>query len=80
MKETKSELKLSAAYLLILAGWLWGIDIQQIALLLTNTEQYTRDLRELVNASAGKDLGAVVGGLVAAVYSIARTVKKINAD
>lgn len=76
MKETKSELKLSAAYIVILGAWLLGVDVQQIVMLLTDAEQYTKDLRELVNSSADKDLGAVVGGLTTAVYAIARTYKK----
>jgi diphthamide synthase (EF-2-diphthine--ammonia ligase) len=80
MKETKSELKLSAAYLVILGAWLLGVDVQQIILLLTDAEQYTKDIRALVTESSQKDLAAVSGGAVAAVYSIARTWLKKDAD
>lgn len=74
--ETKSELKLSIAYIAVLACWMLGVDIQQIVLLLTDAEQYTRDIRELVTASADKDSGAIIGGLATAVYGMARTYKK----
>jgi hypothetical protein len=75
--ESKSELKLAVGYLVILGCWLLGVDVQQIILLMTDVEQYTKDIRSLVAESADKDLGAVVGGLTTAVYAIVRTVKKV---
>ena len=73
MKETKTELIALAGYLIILAGWVFGFDIQQIILLLSGSEQYVRDLRSLMVESASKETGIIVGGGATAVYTVART-------
>lgn len=74
--ETKSELKVLVGYLLILACYLLGVDVQQLLLLLTDVEAYTRDIRELVHQSASKDSGAITGGVATALYGALRTYKK----
>ncbi len=74
--ETKSELKVVVAYLLIIGAYLLGFDIQQIMLYMADAETYVRDIRELVKASADKDMTAIIGGLAPIVYTIARTWKK----
>lgn len=80
MKETKSELKVVVAYLVILAAYLLGIDVQQIMLYITDAEAYVKDIRELVTSASDKDLAATIGALVPAVYSIVRTIKKIHQE
>jgi hypothetical protein len=80
MKEAKTELKLSAAYLIVLAAWVLGVDIQSILLMFMDVEQYTKDLRVLVTESAGREAGVVAGGAVVGIYNIARTWLKNNAD
>jgi len=80
MKETKSELKVTIAYLVILAAYLLGIDVQQIMLYITDAEAYVKDIRELVTSASDKDLAATIGALVPAVYSIVRTIKKIHQE
>ena len=76
MKERNSELKLTVVYILILGCWLLGIDVQQLLMLFLDTEQYTKDLRILVTASADKGSGAVVGGALTGLYALVRTYKK----
>ena len=76
--ESKSELKVLIGYLGILACYLLGVDVQQILLFLTDAEQYSRDIRELVQQSAGKDSGAITGGFATAAYAALRTYKKRN--
>ena len=75
-KERNSELKLIVVYMIFLGGWLWGVDVQQIILLLVDSEQWVKDIRSLVMESSDKDAGAIIGGLVTAVYAGLRTWRK----
>lgn len=78
--ESKSELKVIFAFLAILGCNVLGVDLQQALLLLADAETYIKDIRELVMASSGKDTELIVGGLVSAVYTVARTYKKLGRE
>jgi hypothetical protein len=74
--EKKSEFKILCAYIVITACYLLGVDVQQIILLLTDAEQYTKDIRELVVQANGKDGTAITSGLAVAAYGAYRTYLK----
>ena len=76
--ESKSEFKILVAYIVIIACYLLGVDVQAILLMLQGSEQYTRDLRELINANAGKDGTAISSGVAVALYGAYRTYLKRN--
>lgn len=76
--ERKSELKVLSAYILIIGAYLLGIDVQQIVLLLTDAEQYTKDIRELVTQANGKGGAAVSAGVATMLYGACRTFIKRN--
>ena len=73
IKNMKSEAIGLGGYLLILGGWVFGFDIQQILLILFDVELYVKDIRALVMESANKETGIIAGGAATAIYTAART-------
>ena len=71
--ERKSELKVLWGYLIVVGCYLLGVDVQQILLLMTDAEAYSRDIRQLVTEANGKGGTAIASGLPVALYGAYRT-------